>query len=63
MHVADSQKDFADVEHGYVVAKATVFPKTIKKLSTGAELEDHVDEDIILEGGFKRVDKGMVQLT
>ena len=63
VHIADGQQNFADVEHGDIVAKASVLAESVEQLAPRAELEDHVDEGVILEGSLEGVDEGMVELA
>lgn len=61
MHVAKRKQDLANVEHGDIITKSTIFPQSVKKLPSRAVLENHIDEALVLEGSLERVDKGMVQ--
>lgn len=63
MHIADGEQYFADIEHSNVVAKPSILPQAIEELSPRAKLEDHVDEGIVLEGGFEGIDEGVVELA
>jgi hypothetical protein len=63
MHVADGQQDLADIEHGHVIAKPPVLPQPVEELPSRAELEDHVDKGVVLEGSLEGVDEGVVQLS
>lgn len=63
VHVADGQQDLADVEHGHVVAKTAVLAQPVEELAARAELEDHVDEGVVLEGSLEGVDEGVVELS
>ncbi len=62
MHIAERQQNFAYVKHSNVVTESSVFPKSIEKLSAGAELKNHINEHLILKGSLERVNKGMVEL-
>lgn len=49
VHVAEGEQYLADVEHGDIIAESTIFSEAVEELPSGAVLEDHVDEDLILE--------------
>lgn len=63
MHIADGEQYFADIEHRNVIAKSSILPQAIEELSPRAKLEDHIDEGIVLEGGFEGIDEGVVELA
>lgn len=63
MHIADSQQYLADVKHGDIVAKASIFAESVEQLASRAELEDHVDEGVVLEGSLEGVDEGVVEFA
>ena len=61
MHVAEGEEYLADVEHGDIIAESAIFSEAVEELPSGAVLEDHVDEDLILEWGLEGVDEGVVE--
>jgi len=60
MHVANGHQYLDNVEHGNVVTEPAVLSETVEELPPGTVLEDHVDEDVVLEGGFEAVDERVV---
>lgn len=60
--MAEGQKNFTNVEHGHIIAKSAIFPESVEEFASWTVFEDHVDEGVILEGGFQRVNKRMIQL-
>jgi tRNA G37 N-methylase TrmD len=63
VHVANGKQDLTNVEHSNVVTEPSIFPKAVKKLSSRTELEDHINEGVILEGGFEGVDERVIELA
>ena len=62
MHVAESQQDFANVEHRHIVAESAIFAKAVEQLAPTTEFEQHIDESLILKGSLELVDEGVLQL-
>lgn len=63
MHVANCKQDLTDIEHGDIIAKPSIFPQTIKELSSRAVLKDHVNKDLVLECSLEAVDEWMIQFS
>jgi len=63
VHVAKCEENFASVEHGDVVAEATVLAKAIEKFAATAVLEQHVDKDVVLEGGLQLINERVMQFA
>ena len=62
MHVADSEKNLADIKHSNIVTEPSIFTESIEELSSWAKLKYHIDEGVILECSFEGIDEGMVEL-
>lgn len=63
MHVANSKQYLANIEHCDIIAKTSIFPETIKELSSWTKLENHIDKGVILKCSFQRIDEGMIELS
>ena len=63
MHIANGKQNLGDVKHGDIVAKTTIFAKSVEELPTRTELEQHINESLILERGLQGIDERMVQLV
>ncbi len=63
MHVAYREEYLTDIEHGDIIAEATVLSESVKELSSRTKLKYHIDKSIVLEGCLKRIYERMVQLT
>jgi hypothetical protein len=61
VHVANGQQNFANVKHTDIVAEPSVFSQSIEKLTPSTVLKDHVNENVVLEGGFQGVNERMVE--
>lgn len=61
VHMAKCKQNFTYIEHGYIITKASIFAEPIKKLTSRAILENHVDKAVILKGSFEGIDEGVVE--
>ena len=45
------------------MTKSAIFPQSVKELSPTAELKEHVDESVVLKGGFQFIYERVPELV